>query len=59
MFHDPDFTPFTPREKPSFLAVSRNYLENYAPEAYRTDFFSAEAALAAPSAHALCRRVPS
>jgi cytochrome P450 len=42
MFHDPDFTPFTPREKPSFLAVSRNFLENYSAEAYRTDFFSAE-----------------
>lgn len=42
MFHDLDFSPFTPREKPSFLAVSRNYLENYAPEAYRTDFFSAD-----------------
>jgi cytochrome P450 len=42
LFHDPDFTPFTPREKPSFLAVSRNFLENYSPEAYRTDFFSAE-----------------
>ncbi|WP_051949454.1 cytochrome P450 [Methylosinus sp. PW1] len=42
MFHDPDFSPFTPREKPSYLAVTRNYLENYAPEAYRTDFFTAK-----------------
>ncbi|WP_159728892.1 cytochrome P450 [Methylosinus sp. Ce-a6] len=42
MFHDSDFLPFTPREKPSFLAVTRNYLENYPPAAYRSDYFVSE-----------------
>lgn len=42
MFHDPDFFPFTPREKPSFLAVTRNFLENYPPLAYRSDFWTTE-----------------
>ncbi|PWB82293.1 MAG: cytochrome P450 [Methylocystaceae bacterium] len=39
MFHDPDFLPFTPREKPSFRATVRNFLELYPPAAYRERFF--------------------
>jgi cytochrome P450 len=42
MFHDPDFLPFTPRETPSFLAVSRNFLENYSPQAYRSEYWASE-----------------
>ena len=38
MFHDPDFTPFQPRSKPSFRANLRNYLENLPPAAYRQGF---------------------
>lgn len=42
MFHDSDFLPFTPREKPSFLAVTRNFLENYSPQAYRAQYWTSE-----------------
>lgn len=42
MFHDPDFFPFTPRETPSFLAVTRNFLENYPPQAYRSQYWISE-----------------
>ncbi|ATQ69311.1 cytochrome P450 [Methylosinus trichosporium] len=42
MFHDPDFLPFTPRATPSFLAVSRNFLENYPTQAYRSDYWTSE-----------------
>ena len=38
MFHDPDFTPFQPRSKPSFTANLRNFLENLPPSAYREGF---------------------
>ena len=38
MFHDPDFTPFQPRSKPSFRANLRNFLENLPPAAYREGF---------------------
>jgi cytochrome P450 len=38
MFHDPDFTPFQPRSKPSFGANLRNFLENLPPAAYREGF---------------------
>ena len=38
MFHDPDFTPFQPRSKPSFRANLRNFLENLPPTAYREGF---------------------
>jgi cytochrome P450 len=38
MFHDPDFTPFQPRSKPSFSANLRNFLENLPPSAYREGF---------------------
>src|SRR6516164_5464450 len=38
MFHDPDFTPFQPRNKPSFRANLRNFLENLPPTAYREGF---------------------
>jgi cytochrome P450 len=44
MFHDPDFLPFTPRETPSFLAVTRNFLENYPPQAYRSQYWISERA---------------
>lgn len=40
MYHDPDFMPFTPREKPSFRANARNFLENWPPAAYREGFAS-------------------
>jgi len=40
MFHDPDFMPFTPREKPSIRANLRNFLENWPPAAYREGFTS-------------------
>jgi cytochrome P450 len=40
MFSDAEFMPFIPREKPSFLAVARNFLENYPWEAYRTGYLS-------------------
>jgi cytochrome P450 len=40
MFHDPDFMPFTPREKPSVRANMRNFLENWPPAAYREGFAS-------------------
>ncbi len=32
MFHDPDFTPFQQRSKPSFRANLRNFLENLPPQ---------------------------
>ena len=35
MFHDPDFIPFRPRNKPSLRANLRNFLENLPPAAYR------------------------
>jgi cytochrome P450 len=35
MFHDPDFTPFRPRSRPSYRAGVRNFLENLPPAAYR------------------------
>jgi cytochrome P450 len=35
MFHDPDFTPFEPRSRPSYRAGVRNFLENLPPAAYR------------------------
>ncbi len=35
MFHDPDFTPFQPRSRPSYRAGVRNILENLPPSAYR------------------------
>jgi cytochrome P450 len=38
MFHDRDFMPFTPREKPSIRANLRNFLENWPPAAYREGF---------------------
>ncbi len=38
MFHDPDFTPFQPRNKPSLRANLRNFLENLPPTAYREGF---------------------
>ena len=38
MFHDPDFTPFHPRTRPSFRANLRNFLENLPPTAYREGF---------------------
>ncbi len=38
MFHDPDFMPFTPHEKPSFRANASNFLENWPPAAYREGF---------------------
>ena len=40
MFHDPDFTPFTPRETPSYAAALSNYMENWPPSAYREGFWS-------------------
>ncbi len=40
MFHDPDFMPFTPREKPSIRATLNNFLENWPPAAYREGFSS-------------------
>ncbi len=40
MFHDPDFMPFEPREKPSIRANARNFLENWPPAAYREGFAS-------------------
>ena len=40
MFHDPDFTPFQPRSKPSFRANLRNFLENLPPRAYREGFLA-------------------
>jgi len=40
MFHDPDFMPFTPREKPTFSANLHNFLENWPPAAYREGFAS-------------------
>jgi len=36
MFHDPDFSPFTPRTKPSIPVSFRNFLENWPPDAYRS-----------------------
>lgn len=35
MFHDPAFTPFQPRGRPSYRAGIKNFLENLAPSAYR------------------------
>ncbi len=35
MFHDPDFLPFKPRERPSLRAAATNMIENWPPEAYR------------------------
>ena len=40
MFHDPDFTPFTPSERPSWRAAKRNFLENWPPAAYREHYFT-------------------
>lgn len=39
MFHDSNFTPFTPNEQPSWRSTKRNYLENWPPAAYREDYF--------------------
>ena len=38
MFHDPDFTPFQPRSKPSLRAGVDNFLVNWPPSAYREGF---------------------
>ncbi|MBI5012466.1 MAG: cytochrome P450 [Methylocystis sp.] len=40
MFHDPDFTPFTPNERPSWRSTKRNFLENWPPAAYREHYFT-------------------
>ncbi len=40
MFHDPDFTPFTPNERRSWRSTKRNFLENWPPSAYREDYFT-------------------
>jgi len=40
MFHDPDFLPFVPREKPRLRSSFGNYLENWPPAGYREDIFS-------------------
>lgn len=42
MFHDPDFTPFTPNERPSWRSTKRNFLENWPPAAYRDSYFKLE-----------------
>ncbi|HTO78223.1 MAG TPA: cytochrome P450 [Methylocystis sp.] len=39
MFHDPDFMPFAPLEKPSIWAMRQNFLSNYPRAAYREDRF--------------------
>ena len=39
MFHDPDFMPFAPLEKPSIWAMRDNFLVNYPHAAYREDCF--------------------
>ena len=39
MFHDPDFMPFAPNERPNWRSVKSNYLENWPPAAYRDDYF--------------------
>jgi len=39
MFHDPDFMPFAPLEKPSLWALRDNFLVNYPQAAYREDRF--------------------
>lgn len=38
MFHDPDFTPFQPAERPSYATAVRNYLQNWPPASYREGF---------------------
>jgi cytochrome P450 len=38
VFHDPDFTPFQPAERPSYATAVRNYLENWPAESYREGF---------------------
>ncbi len=40
MFHDPDFTPFTANERPSWRSTKRNFLENWPPSAYRENYFT-------------------
>ena len=37
MYHDPDFLPFTPLEKPSLRVMRDNFLANYPQAAYRED----------------------
>ena len=39
MYHDPDFMPFAPLEKPSLRAMRDNFLANYPRAAYREDRF--------------------
>ena len=39
MYHDQDFLPFTPLEKPSLWAIRDNFLANYPQAAYREDRF--------------------
>ena len=39
-FHDPDLTPFTPNERPTFRSARRNFLENWPPAAYREGVWS-------------------
>ncbi len=39
MYHDPDFMPFAPLEKPSLSAMRDNFLANYPHAAYREDRF--------------------
>ena len=38
MYHHPDLTPFTPRERPSLRAAATNMIENWPPQAYRDDY---------------------
>nr|WP_036288796.1 cytochrome P450 [Methylosinus sp. PW1] len=38
MFHDPDFTPFEPAERPSYANSVSNYLKNWPAASYREGF---------------------